>query len=500
LIVKKEPEIIRSYLEDSSNIFGGKAGILYIPENEQEIIAVMKEALGKKMPLTISGGGTGTSGGRVPFGGAVMSMERLNRVIGIFNEDGIAPVISAEAGVTIKDMKIRLAEKALFYTYDPTEQTAFIGGTVGTNASGARSFKYGSTRRSVFGLKAILTDGSYIDVKRGDVIEKDGFLRVTSSNRKTFHIPVPTYKMPMTKTSAGYFASKGMDLIDLFVGSEGTLGCIVEVALKVNKEPDDIISCFAFFKNRDEAYKFAIRARDISNTNKSINKDLLNALSIEYFDKNTVSLIRQVYSKIPEDADACVFFEQDIYGNNDDSVLEKWVGLLKDHNVSLDETLVAMNEKDRQGLLDMRHLLGERMNELTKRNNMPKVTTDLAVPDSKMDDMMDYYMRILHETDMENYLFGHIGNSHLHMNLFPKTNEQYKKAKAISMDFVRKSVSLGGTVSAEHGIGKMRKDYLKELYGTKGIEEMIQVKRALDPDMILCRGNIFDYVEVNRSV
>jgi len=486
VIIKKDPSIIQSYLEDSSNLGGGHAEEVCIPENFEEAATFIKEANSNNLPVTISGGGTGTSGGRVPFGGVVLSMEKLNKI-----KDALGNKITCEAGVLIKDLKAFADKKGLFYTYDPTEQSAFIGGTIATNASGARSFKYGSTRKSVSALTVLLADGSIFEINRGAIKSKDGILKF-KVNTKAYKIPVPHYKMSKTKNSAGYYAKKGMDLIDLFIGQEGTLGCILQVTLELIPKPDDILCCFAFFKRESEAIDFAMKAREHSTKKPSKKSASIDALSIEYFDKYTLDLIRKKSGNVPKDSGACVFFEQEVSKRTEERIISGWEVLIKECGSSLNDTWVAMNEKERQNLLDIRHSLGESMNEMTKANKFSKVTTDLAVPADRLIKMMEYYNLVLENLGIQYFLFGHIGDSHIHMNLMPKSEKEFAESKKAAMYFIKKSVEFGGTVSAEHGIGKLRREYLKILYGEKGVKEMLEVKKILDPNLILGRGNIFN--------
>lgn len=490
MITKKDLSTIKAYLEDSSNLSGGHAEEVVIPGNYEDLSSFLKEANDKKLPVTISGGGTGTSGGRIPFGGALLSTEKLNKIKDIKKQNSTA-FAACQAGVLIKDLKFSADKEGFFYAYDPTEQTAFVGGTIATNASGARSFKYGSTRQSVYALTLALADGSIFSLERGNIKAKNNKIGF-KAGKTEYLIPLPTYKMPDTKCSAGYYVKDGMDLIDLFIGQEGTLACILEAKLKLNRKPEDILSCFAFFKSEEDAADFAIKARDLSMSP----ADEINALSIEYFDSNSSNLLREKYGKVPSYAKACVFFEQEVEKKSEDKVIETWEGLITGYDVSLDNTWVAMSQKEREGLLDRRHWIGEAMNEMTKINRFPKVSTDLAVPHENFAEMKDYYKKVLSDVKSQYFLFGHIGDSHLHLTILPKDEKEYRDAKDTAMKFIRKSVSLGGTVSAEHGIGKLRREYLKVLYGERGIGEMVRVKKILDPNLILGRGNIFSEGEL----
>lgn len=476
MLIKSDPAFIQSYLEDSSNLAGGRADRVVIPGGTEEVSSALKEANSRKIPVTISGGGTGQSGGRIPFGGIVLSLEKLSHIKSLkkSNNAGTADV---EAGVLIRDLKEACDKAGLFYTYDPTEQDAFAGGTIATNASGARSFRYGSTRKHVKALKVVLADGAVLSVKRREIRAK-GRLLEFKADLKHYRIRLPSYTMPRTKNSAGYYAEDNMDLIDLFIGQEGTLGVIAEAELELLLKPKEFFSCFVFFASPETAWDFSRGAKEAK------------PLSLEYFDSNCLKILQDEYQNVPPGQEAAIFFEDE--AASEDAVLQKWESLLRKHGVSLENSWVATSESARLAFLEKRHFVPEKMSETAKRSGFPKVATDLAVPVEKLDDMLRFYDANLSGSGLRYFLFGHIGDAHLHVNMLPDGKESYNKAKALQLEFVKKSISLGGTVSAEHGIGKTRREFLKALYGEKGIREMIEVKKALDPNLILGRGNIFD--------
>jgi len=477
MLVKKDPAFIQSYLEDSSNLEGGYAERVVIPETINEVSSFLKEANTGKTPVTVSGAGTGQAAGRIPFGGTLLSTEKFNSIKKIENVKN-GPYAVSEAGVLIQDLKAECDKKGLFYTYDPTEQTAFVGGTVATNASGARSFRYGPTRKHVRALTLVLADGTVFYLKRGDFRAKGRRLEF-EAGKNNYKINLPTYKMPRTKNSAGYYAEDNMDLVDLFVGQEGTLSVIAEVEFALLEKPRDLLTCFVFFREEEKICDFINEARDAGPN------------FLEYFDARSLELLKQKSAHVKKDALCAVFFEYEIR-QGEDKALEKWEKILTKYGVSLDETWVAVNEKTRRAFMEKRHFMGEQMDEMAKRSGFPKVHTDLAVPQDKLCDMLRFYKSSLEKSALRYFVFGHIGDAHLHVNMLPFSEKEYDKARKLELEFVKKSIALGGTVSAEHGIGKTKKEFLKLLYGEKGIREMITVKKALDPNLILGRGNIFD--------
>src|SRR5688572_772024 len=252
---KTQLEEIQAYLTDASNMPGGYAEKLLVPETSDEIAAILREANGDKIPVTISGARTGTVGGAIPFGGYVISLERLNKIKSI-NRESMTAVV--EPGVILADFQKAVEAEGLFYPPDPTEWSCQIGGTVATNASGARSFKYGATRQYVERLRVVLADGDVLPLTRGEnrASEAGGVvLRVPGDKR--IGIRIPSYKRPkVTKNVSGYFNEPGMDVIDLFIGSEGTLGVITEINLSLLPKPQGFFSGIVFFKTDTDLMNF----------------------------------------------------------------------------------------------------------------------------------------------------------------------------------------------------------------------------------------------------
>src|SRR6185369_9270181 len=190
---KTQLEDLQNYLTDASNMQGGHADKLFLPESISEIAQILREANETKTRVTISGARTGTVGGAVPFGGIVISLEKLNRIKSIDKTTRTAVV---EPGVILLDLQKAVEAEGLFYPPDPTEWSCQVGGTVATNASGSRSFHYGGTRRYVTRLKVILPGGDSLDLSRGDFGAEDGVVSITSDQRKTYNFTVPTYTKP----------------------------------------------------------------------------------------------------------------------------------------------------------------------------------------------------------------------------------------------------------------------------------------------------------------
>jgi len=228
-------------LEDASG-FQGHAERVFAPANEAELLEILQQASRDSIPVTTAGARTGLTGGSVPEGGWAISMEKFQRL------EIATGCAQAGAGVSLEALQAAASRANQFYAPDPTERTASIGGTISNNASGSRSFRYGSTRRHILGLRVALIDGRVLNVQRGDQVD----------------FPVPQIPLPnTTKNTAGYALAPDMDWIDLFTGSEGTLGIVIEAELKLLPKPADVLTGVIFFPDDDRALDAVDRWRTV---------------------------------------------------------------------------------------------------------------------------------------------------------------------------------------------------------------------------------------------
>jgi len=499
--VKTQLEDLQNYLTDASNMPGGHAEKLFVPETEDEIAEILREANERRIPVTISGARTGTVGGAVPFGGYVISLERLNRIKSIEKTSMRAVV---EPGVILADFQKAVDAKGLFYPPDPTEWSCQIGGTVATNASGARSFKYGATRGFVQGLKVVLPDGELIKLTRGTGVTSDGeIIELEAEEGRTIAAKIPTFRRPsVRKNVSGFFNAQPLDAIDLFIGSEGSLGVITEIELSLVPKPEGFFSGIVFFKKHDDLLAFVdevkaaslgtrtfLSAPDIADRNVRVP---LKASLIEYFDDRALSFIAEQFPETPEAMAGAIFFEQETTSESEDESLEAWNTLLEKHNAEVDASGFTTTEQDREKMRAFRHALPVSVNERVVRNRQKKIGTDMAVPDDAFPGFLRFYKETLDASGIDHVIFGHIGDCHLHANLLPKTEEEAQKARHLYGRFIAQAVMLGGTVSAEHGIGKLKSKYLYVMMGERYMNEMAELKRAFDPNGILGRGNMIE--------
>jgi len=450
------PTVPNSWLEDASG-FRGYADRLLIPTTEEDVAAILKQATVEACPVTVSGAGTGVTGGRCAVGGAILSTDRFRHLEIIDN------VALAGAGVPLSDLHAAAGRRRLFYPPDPTEWTASVGGSIATNASGSRSFLYGSTRRWIRALTVALMDGSIRRFQRGEQID----------------FPVAPLPAPRArKHTAGFHLREPFDWVDLFCGSEGTLGVVLEAELGLLAAPESLLTGVVFFPGVPEALEAVELWRAIPQLR-----------MLEYFDGHSLDLLRARYADIPAGAGAALLVEQILDGLEGDP-LEEWLDRLVAAD-GLEDSWFGDAPSDRERFRVFRHTLPELVNERVRQLGHGKLGTDFAVPVEQNRAMMDFYEENLRREFGESYcIFGHIGDAHVHVNLLPGDRRQAERAPSLLIEFAREAVRLGGTVSAEHGLGKKKAHLLPLEYSHEQIAAMCAVKRQLDPQWLLGRHTL----------
>ncbi|MHA1169410.1 MAG: FAD-binding oxidoreductase [Candidatus Hodarchaeales archaeon] len=508
-----------AYLTDESKT-SGIASELFFPLNTTDVMGIFDFYKDKNEIITISGARTGLTGGCVPSNGVIISLEKMKSFTGLrYDQESNNWFIKCQAGVTLKEisdaikkMDFNLSEEfnqtldefkkvknTLYYPVDPTEMTASVGGTVATNASGSRTYKYGATREWISWIEVVLASGEMLQIPRGTYFAENSefIIRDKDDQERVISLPAYAFFPEKVKNAAGIYMKENMDLIDLFIGSEGILGVITGVEIRLTSK-ENRISIAQFFKSDKDALEFVIDLRKHRN---DIDTDYL-----EFMDGKSLDLLRKKQledpkfinmPRIPKEADAVVFFDL----QDGDSSLETAKAILSEitvaHGSSLHFSWAGYEEREKARFKHFRHALPETVNNIIAERKkehpaLHKLGTDMAVPDEALLEMYEYYIDEITSRGYEYVIFGHIGDNHPHVNILPRDMEELEEAKNILyMKFAEKAVSLGGTVSAEHGIGKIKKKYLKIMF-KKDIEKMIEVKKALDPSFILNRGSLFD--------
>ena len=435
--------------EDASG-YTGEADRLEKPSTAEEVSAILAEASGAGVPVTVAGAGSGVTGGAVPSGGIVLSLERFRRL-----EIGKGEA-RAGAGLLLHELQTAARLSGQFYAPDPTHNAAALGGTIANNASGSRSFRYGSTRRHLQSLLVAFADGSLRELARGTAIDFD----VT-----------PVRRPLTTKHQAGYQLAPGMDWVDLICGSEGTLGVVLEATFVLLPAPGERLSGVVFFPSEALAMDAIDAWRPVP-----------ELCMLEYVDQASLRLIDG-----PR-AGAALLIEQE---HPDE---DAWLTRLSEAGALEEESWFGMGEADRERFRKFRHALPEKVNDTVRRRGYLKMGTDYAVPIARHREMLAHYRKGLAHFPGDAVVYGHVGDGHLHVNMMPANDSEKEQAWGLLHTWAADAVALGGTVGAEHGLGKRKRHLLELMYSSAEIEAMRAVKRRLDPEWILGRGNLFPYV------
>jgi D-lactate dehydrogenase (cytochrome) len=452
----------------------GRAEKICFPQSTGDVQEAVRLAAENDWPVTVQGGRTGITGGAVPEGGLILNLSRMKAIGGVGGDRMVV-----QPGAVLAEIRTATQGSGMFFPSDLTETTATIGGMVANNASGARSFKYGAVRNWIDALEVVLPNGEVARVER-DIHKADGLsFKLGSAEGQ-----LPDLRPPDVKSAAGYVVKPDMDLVDLFIGAEGTLGIVTGVTLKLLPKPGRMNGLTAFWDSEGRALEFVRFLREHT-----------APVAIEFFDCNALELLRRmksdhpVFSDLPElkpDYHTAIYFEYDTD--------------VPDHVVSRAGQAIdcwfSEGEHEIATLKNFRHAIPESVNLLIgeRKQTMPGLTklgTDMSVPDDRLEDSMRMYHEGLNAAGLEYVIFGHVGNNHVHVNILPRSMEEYERGKALYLAWAKLVVEWGGSVSAEHGIGKIKTDFLRLMVGSEGVEEMKRVKRLFDPSLMLNPGNLF---------
>ncbi len=504
-----------AFLEDAAHYPGGHAAGVVFPRTPAEIADALRSAA-TVLPI---GAQSSLTGGATPMGELIIATTKMTQVI-----DRSASRITVQAGLTVAAMQEALAAAGGWFPPAPTFTGACAGGVVSTNAAGAATFKYGSTREWVEGLVVVLADGTILDLKRGEHRAHDGSIDVVTA-RGRMAIPVPGYVMPnVSKRSAGYHAAPEMDLVDLFVGAEGTLGVIAQVTFRILSPVPQSALALVPCRSEPQALDLVVALRRASfDTWHTKNRSGIDVAAIENMDARSIAILREDGADARNDvsfpADTAVVLlvqlelpaeltPSDAYDQIGsaltpgaaDSALVRFCRMLADRDL-LDTTELAMpgDRRRAEQLIAIREAVPAGVNRrvgIAKRDIHPeiaKTAADMVVPIDRFAEMMDVYRQGFHARQLDYAIWGHISDGNVHPNVIPRSYEDVARGKEAILEFGRAAARLGGCPLAEHGVGRnpVKQQLLRQLYGVEGIAEMREVKRALDPEWKLSPGVIF---------
>jgi glycolate oxidase len=451
--IERDESVRRAYSADASGLVMVPEGVAR-PGSAEEVAALLAEATSTGTPVTCAGGQTSTTGASIADRGIVLSLRGMERVIDL---DPTARIARVEPGVFVGELKRACAAHGLLLAPDPTsEEECTVGGAVACNASGARSLRYGATRPHVRALKVALADGSIAELRRPS----------------------------LEKNTVGYALAH--DPVDWFIGSEGTLGVVVEIELGLLPLPEQVIGLAIPFATEQDAIGFVVAARESAD---------VHPRCLEFFDRRALAIAREAEStpNWAPDADAFVYVEE-VPPAGVAPALDEWLALAEQRGALTDDVNVYEGESALREARRVRHAVPATMNErgsLRRPHGGRKVSTDWAVPYARLGEMLAKARTFADIAGIEQAVtYGHAGNGHPHQNFIAHDAAHLKQIESVVEMTLREAIAMGGTVAAEHGIGKIKRKWLPMQMTPLQVRTMQAVKRELDPAGILAPGNV----------
>jgi D-lactate dehydrogenase (cytochrome) len=493
--IETDPAIIASFLSDAAHVSGGFSAGVAFPADEGAVAALITQA-SRVLPV---GAQSSLTGGATPRGEVVLSTRALSSI-----GDPSGAAISAGAGVPLAELQRTLAASRLYYPPVPTYDGACIGGTIATNAAGAATFKYGSTRAWVDAITVVLASGDVLDIARGEVTASpDGQVTIESASGESSPVPMPHYTMPdVAKLSAGYYSSHGLDLIDLFIGSEGTLGVVTAATVRVIPRRRRSLALIRCDEDRQALALTASLRREARAAWEG--RGPLDIAAIEYMDAGALraaaddAFARAGISR-PRDHSVMLLVQIEI-DDNEDAALERLQAALAGCDIRQDPLVSpAGDERGAERLLDLREAVPAGVNarvaaaKTAVHPDIEKTAGDMVVPFDRLADSLTLYRRAFESRSLDYAIWGHVSDGNLHPNVIPRALADVERGREAILEIAHGVIAMGGAPLAEHGVGRsaLKQRLLRELYGDDGIEQMRAVKRALDPEWKLAPGVLF---------
>jgi glycolate oxidase len=436
----QEDKLCYSY--DGTPIFQHLPEAIIFPENEDQISEIVKLANQEKFNIVPRGAGTGLSGGSIPVeNSVVIVMTRWNKILEIDSKNLTATV---QPGVITSQLQKEVEKIGLFYPPDPGSQNVCtIGGNVANNAGGLRGLKYGVTKNYVLGTEMILPNGE--------------LLKTGGKNMKDV---------------AGY------NLRDFIIGSEGTLGIITKILLKLIPYPTKSITLLAYFD----------KLIDSANSVSAIIAAHITPSMMEFLDKTTINCIEDyAHIGLPRQSEAILLIEVDGRGNIVQEDAETVKNILKKNNASL--VKVADNAEEALKLKTARRSAFSAL----ARRRPTTILEDATVPRSELPIMIEKVAEAARKFNLTFGNFGHAGDGNLHPTCLTdeRDHQEIERAHKAFEFIFNEAIKLGGTITGEHGTGLSKKQFLEMAAGSQGVDMMKKIKLAIDENNIMNPGKIF---------
>ncbi|MEO5799902.1 MAG: FAD-binding oxidoreductase [Gemmatimonadales bacterium] len=453
-ILSRDPAVRQAFSADAS-------GLEMIPDAvarptlAAEIVELMKQASADGTPVTSAGGQSSMTAAAITDRGILLSLRGLDQISDL---DVAARTVRVGPGIGVAQLKRQLAEHGLLFAVDPTsEEEASLGGAIACNASGARSLRYGATRPHVRALSVVLASGELVELRR----------------------------TRLEKNTVGYIPMQ--DPIDWFIGSEGTLGVVVSAELSLLPLPEKVTGIGIPFTNEADALAFVVAARMAMDTG------TMHPRCLEFLDAGALAIVRAEEGGAQWSGEAFVYTEQESRGD-EELDFDAWLALAERHHAVTDEMLVFDSDASIRVARRLRHAVPAVLGEYGGRHKATggiRVGTDWAVPFGLLPEAIAMARGVAARHGVENpTIFGHAGNGHPHFNFICKTPEEIEAVDRVLHETLTRVIAMGGTVAAEHGIGKIKQRWLPLQLSRMQVDAMAALKYALDPHGLMAPGNL----------
>ncbi len=517
------------YLRDESRS-AGEAESISFPQSETQIQAIVNTLSKQQTPITVQGSRTGIAGGAVPIRGHIMNLSKMTGVKGMEQDSNGNFLIRVHPGITLSDLDHQLSSRGFdseawdkkdkdvlsafkkagrhFWPPDPSEDSASVGGIATNNSRGICALHYGPACHHIKHIRVIDGNGQLHSLGRGEYVFSKGICPLPGGG--TLQVDPASLNTEST-----------MDLMDIYLGSQGVLGVITELTLALQLLPSELWGIVFFFKDQSQAVDFiesvihTYRHTHGQTHGKRHGKrqktdDDMDIVAIEFMDQTTLESIEKFKQsntrlrKLPDwnkDIESAVYLE--IHGNSPDEMdaLSGWLlEKAEEYGSDPESTWAACGKAEVEQLRLFRHAAPETVNQLIdkarqKDSRITKLGTDMALKNSSLSELIDMYAKDLSTFGLKAAIFGHAADRHLHVNILPKDFVEYEQGKRLIEKWAITINAKGGSIVTEHGVGKIKKYLFQSIPLPRYLKLICEIKQQLDPSGIWNPGNIPDSVE-----
>lgn len=453
-ILSRDPAVRKAFSADASGLEMLPDAVAR-PTSAAEVVDLLRDASASGTSVTAAGGQSSMTAAAITDHGVLLSMRGIDQITDL---DPATSSVRVGPGIGVGELKRQLAQQGFLFAPDPTsEEEASLGGAIACNASGARSLRYGATRPHVRALTVVLASGEQVELRR----------------------------TRLEKNTVGYYPMQ--DPVDWFIGSEGTLGIVVAAELALLPLPEKVTGLGIPFRREADALAFVVAARA------AMDAGTMHPRCLEYLDVGALGVVRAEEGGAQWQGEAFVYTEQESRGDEEVD-FDAWLTLAESHSAQSDDMLVFDSDVTIRTARRLRHTVPAVLGEYGARHKATggiRVGTDWAVPYRLLPEAIAMARSVAARHGVADpTIFGHAGNGHPHFNFICENPEQIEAVDRVLHETLTAVIAMGGTVAAEHGIGKIKQRWLPLQLTPMQVRALEGLKHSLDPQGILAPGNL----------